>query len=407
MAFPSLKSGVQYDSSFPTIQKGADSIYGAMGQILGQKLQDEQAKKKMYEDLLNIGLDEVKGKYQDEAAKLKSDLLKRTAQIFADSDGLPNSDQLKEISAGRGKLTNYAKMYSGMEDWYRQSSMTAAAITDKKYREKTIANITDIMSKPSLSETWDAILSKPWLEMPPEIIDIYKARKAILDNADYDNSPFQAQGMDKYGKIIYEAWKYRNPEQIRSGSEAYWNQHEDELQEIGFKDVDQFTEEFIGNETVPTNKIMSANTGRGSSEKKKTKIYFNEGTEAWEFSDLNKGKGIMIADFTPEGAKASITDASITRIFVDPNTGQLNAKVVAPSMTSMSLEDIKSKYGEKLANQMILLKPELMAGKSTKDPLNLTDFYVPYYMVSSFTDRYIDLRPKGESSNSNPDNLEL
>jgi len=407
MAFPSLQSGVQYDSKFPSIQKGGESIYAAMGQIVGQKLQDEQAKKAMYEQLLNIGLEDVKGKYQDEAAKIKGDLLKRTAQIFSEAEGLPNAEQLKEINAGKGKLTNYAKMYAGMEDWYKQASMQAASITDKKYREKTVGNITEIMSKPTLTETWDAILTKPWLEMPVDKIDIYKARKAILENADYDNTPFTATGKDKYGNIPYEAWKSRNPEQIRAGAEAYWNSNEEELKDMGFTDVVQFTEEFIGNEKVPTNQIVKPSKGGSGKDKQKTKVYYNDGTQAWEFSDLNSGKGIPIADFTPEGAKSSITDASITRVFVDPNTGELNAKVVAPSMTSMSLDDVKAKYGEKLANQMILLKPELLAGKSSKDPLNLTDFYVPYYMVSSFTDRYIDLRPQGENSGSNPAGLEF
>jgi hypothetical protein len=403
MAFPSLQSGVTYSTQQPNVQRGAESIFGAMGQIVGSKIQDEQRKQAMYEELLNIGLEDVKGKYQEEAAKMKSDMLKRTSQIFAEAEGMPTMAQMQEIKGIKGKLGNYVKMYTGMEDWYLQASMVAAKIPDKKYQQKTIANIQDIMSSASLSETWEKILSKPWLELPTKKLDIFADRTKILNDANWDNSPYQAQGVDKYGNVIYEAWKGRNPEQIRTGASVYWNSNEEELRAMGFKDEKQFTEEFIGNEKTPQNTVRSLGKGSGSS-KKPVEIEFNVQTGQWEFGDINKGKGIVLADFTPPGGTQSIKDATIVIVKPDATNGMI-AKVVAPSIQNFSLDDLK-KYGdEKWVKSFIQLNPAIVKGKASKDPLNLDSFWVPYYMVQSFVPRHVKLKPAGDDAGNDPDNL--
>jgi len=396
MAFPSLQSGVVYETQQPNIQRGAESIYGALGQITGQKIKDEERKQAIYQDLLNIGLDEVKGKYQDEAAGMKAALLKRTAQMFADTEGIPSAEQMKEITLGKNKLTNYAKMYQGMEDWYRQASMQAAQIPSRKYRGKTIANITDIMSKPTLSDTWDAILNKPWLELPPPDIDVAKIRKGILENADEVNNPFEPGNRDKYGNISYEAWQNKDTDQIRLGAEDAWNNIEG-LKER-FPDLESWVD-YIGTGTEYQNKIIKPNVGRGSSEKKKPEIKYNPVTKQYEWADINSGKGLPVAEFTNLGGEnVPLKDATITMARPDPNTPNdltpKEAKVVSPSLMDLSIDDLtKGMSDDDKANYVkwiFFSNPNILT-KTTKDPLRLTELWVPFDLVKSYTDRNLNI----------------
>lgn len=404
MAFPSLQSGVIYDSQFPNIKRGTETAYAIMGQIVGQKIQDEQSKQAIYNELLNIGLEEIKGKYQDEAVQIKSQILKNTAKIFSETDGMPSTEQLRQINADKGKLTNYAKMYSGMEDWYRNASMTAAQIPSPMYRQKTIDNITEIMSQPTLTDTWDQILSKNWLQLPPPEIDIYDIRDNILKNADEVNQPFDPVNVDKYGNVSYESWKGKNPNQIVLGAEFAWENKEGLKDK--FPDIQSWVD-FVGTGREYQNVVKGMYHGGGSGSKNEPILLkFNQTTKQWEAADINKGEGIKLAEFTKLGGENPISDAKITTFAPEQGgTTPKWAKIVSPSIKDMSWNELTGGMDPEDKRMLMMFNPNLIKGKTEKEPLKLDSFWVPYEWVKPMAERHVKLEIPNSNTNNNPLNL--
>lgn len=316
--FTNLNSGIDMIGNNP-IGAGFDSLAKSLVSINQQEQADETKRQEKFQNLINVSLKDVSGRWQDEAVKKRDAFIKDAADIARSSAGELNWEQEKALRDKRSGIESFAGKSIEVRDWYAKAMDTMTKMKDPEARKATAENIKRIMSNTGgLEAVHEETLKPDWLAQPK-----YKFRSDFLDKITEVTDSKGEPDLLKIQEQVRAQRESQHPATLQFQEEYMSNNPNATPEEFDLFTAKQkmATMDSADNRAFKAREAATAARAKtptpGIDKTTGKTIVFEDADGVTNYGNYNKGKGFALGTITDPESGLTYKNATLKSKFTD------------------------------------------------------------------------------------------